>query len=187
MEEALAVRQARFVQEYLIDLNATQAAIRSGYSKNGANVTGSQLLANPNIQDEIQRAMEKRGRKLELSADKVLRELSYLGFSNMMDYILITEDGDAYTDLSRITREQAAAIQEITVEEYTEGRGEDARNIRKTKLKLTDKTKNLELIGKHLGIFGEGFSANNMQVIINANSIPNPGDPVVPLPGELTD
>jgi hypothetical protein len=77
-----------------------------------------------------------------------------MGFSNMMDYISV-QDGDAYVDLSKLTREQAAAIQEITVEEYTEGRGKDKRDIRKTRFKLTDKRGSLELLGRYLKLFSD--------------------------------
>jgi phage terminase small subunit len=174
-DENLPARQSRFVEEYLIDLNATQACIRAGYSKNGANVTGSQLLANESIQEQIHAAMDKRSRKLELSADKVLREISLLAFSNMLDYIRTTNEGDAYVDLGDLDRDQAASIQEITVEEYTEGRGEDARDIKRTKFKLSDKTKNLELLARHLGIFADekGTTVNGQNVLVVNQWKPN--------------
>lgn len=69
-----------------------------------------------------------------------------MGFSNMLDYIAIQTDGSATVDLSRLTRDQASAVQEVTVDEYTEGRGEDARDVKRIKFKLADKRGSLELI-----------------------------------------
>jgi phage terminase small subunit len=71
----------------------------------------------------------------------------------MMDYIKVQSDGTAYTDHSSLTREQAGAIQEITVDEYVEGRGDEARIVKKVKIKLSEKRGSLELIGRHLGMF----------------------------------
>ncbi|KKN00367.1 hypothetical protein LCGC14_1138420, partial [marine sediment metagenome] len=91
--------------------------------------------------------------KLEISADKVLAELAKMGFSNISDFIRVQKDGSAYVDLSAMTREQAAAIQQITVDEYTEGRGEAAREVKRVRIHLADKNRSLELLGKHLKLF----------------------------------
>jgi len=128
----VTARQRLFVQEYLVDLNATRAAISAGCSKNSAFVTGSKLLRNAKVASEITKATAKRAEKLDLSADKVLR-----------------------VDLSKLTRGQAAAIQEITVDAYTEGRGEQAREVKRTRFKLADKRGALELLGKHLKLWVE--------------------------------
>ncbi len=85
----------------------------------------------------------------------MLSELARLGFSNMMDFMNITGEDDAFVDLSEITREQAAAISELTVEDYVEGRGDDAREVRRVKVKLADKKAPLELLGKYLQLFAD--------------------------------
>jgi phage terminase small subunit len=145
-------KQKLFVKHYLLDLNATKAAIAVGYSEKTAKQQGSRLLTNVDIKAEIEQKSIKRAEKLDLSAEKVLGELSKLAFSNMLDYIRV-QDGDAYVDLSSMTREQAAAIQELTVEEYAEGRGEDKRDVKRTRFKLAEKRGALELLGKHLKLF----------------------------------
>ena len=81
-----------------------------------------------------------------------------MGYANMQDYIQ-TENGDVFLDLSKLTREQAAAIQEITFDEYVErgtnkGNG-NGRRIKRMRFKLADKTRSLELLGKHLKLFTE--------------------------------
>lgn len=146
-------KQLRFVEEYLIDLNATQAAVRAGYAEKTAHVTGPRLLANVRVADAIAKCQKTRSQRTQITADAVVAELAKLGFSNMLDYVTVQSDGLAYIDLSKLTREQAAAIQEMTVDEYVEGAGEDARPVKKVKIKLADKKSSLELLGKHLGIF----------------------------------
>lgn len=148
-------KQKQFVREYLVDLNATQAAIRAGYSEKTAGEIGHENLKKPQIAKAISEAQVKRAIRTEITADRVLEELAKIGFSNMQDYIRTTDDGDAFVDLSNLTREQAAAISEITVEDFTDGRGKDARDVRKVKFKLSDKRAALVDIGKHLGMFIE--------------------------------
>ena len=151
----LTPKQAAFVQEYLVDLNGTQAAIRAGYSPRTANEQAARALAKASIQAAIQAAMKKREERTQITQDKVLKELAMLGFANMGDYMRTTADGDPYLDFSKLTREQTAALQEVTVDDYLDGRGEDARAVRKVKFKLADKRAALVDIGKHLGMFTE--------------------------------
>lgn len=146
-------RQAQFVREYLVDLNATQAAIRAGYAEKTAEVCGPRLLGNVRVAAAVEKALAERAQRTEISQDRVLRELAALGFANMADYIRVQPDGTAYVNLAGLSREQAAAIQELTVDEYTEGRGEEARAVKRVKLKLADKRGSLELLGRHLGLF----------------------------------
>jgi len=150
-------KQKLFIKEYLLDLNATRAYISAGYSKNGAEVSACRLLRNANVQAEIERSLAKTAQKLDLSAEKVLSELSKLAFSNMQDYIVVSDDGYAYADLSKMTREQAAAIQEITTDSYTErtGEGDETRVVKKCKFKLAEKRGCLELLGRYLKLFGD--------------------------------
>jgi phage terminase small subunit len=150
---ALTAKQQRFVDEYLIDLNATQAAIRAGYSEKTAYSIGNENLSKPEITKAIEGAQTARAKRTEITADRVLTELGKLGFSNMQDYMRAGADGDPYLDFSNLTREQAAALAEVTVEDFKDGRGEDARDVRRVKFKLTDKRAALVDIGKHLGMF----------------------------------
>src|SRR5215469_13741708 len=146
----LTRKQELFVREYLVDLNATQAAIRSGYSKKTARQVGSENLTKPDIQEEIKKRSSRRSEKLELSADLVVSELMKLGLANMLDYVQTTDEGRAYVDLSKLTRDQAAAIQEIVVDEYVDGKGDEARQVKRTRFKLGDKRGALELLGRRL-------------------------------------
>ncbi len=151
----LTTKQSVFVQEYLIDLNATQAAKRAGYSEDTAQQIGSENLSKPVIQEAIQQAMTERAARTEITADKVLQEIAKLGFANMWDYMTVQNDGLAYVDLSELTEEQAAAITELTIERRREhnSKEDDAATIEKVRFKLADKGVNLERLGKHLKLF----------------------------------
>lgn len=152
----LSPKRRRFVEEYPKDLNATQAAIRAGYSAKTARQQASQLLSKLNIQEAIAELVEERSQRCKVSADQVVGELVKMGFVNMMDYMRIGENGDPYVDLSALTRDQAASIVEFTCEDYKDGRGEDARDVRKIKIKLYPKIPALVELGKHLGLFKGG-------------------------------
>lgn len=79
----LTNKQKRFVEEYLIDLNATQAAIRAGYSVNSARDVGCENLTKPNISEAISKAMAERSKRTGINQDRVVRELAKIGFVNM--------------------------------------------------------------------------------------------------------
>lgn len=151
-------KQERFVAEYLLDLNATQASIRAGYSAKTAHVQGPRLLGNVAVASEIAKRQVKLADKYEVSAERVIRELALIGFANMLDYVSVKGEG-AFVDLSTMTRDQAAAIQEVTAETLGSG-GEDGPAIVRTKIKLASKQAALESLGKHLGLFKEQLEVN---------------------------
>jgi phage terminase small subunit len=145
--DGLSPKQRIFVQEYIIDLNATQAAIRAGYSENSAKEIGCQLLTKLNIKAAVQEAMDLRSKRLEITADRVLAEIGKLAFSNTQD--LYDEDGNLIP-IQDLPKDVAATIQEIT--QKTLGDEEDAL-VFERKYKTADKKSSLELLGKHLVLF----------------------------------
>lgn len=150
----LTNKQKAFVEEYLVDLNATQAAIRAGYSEHTAKDIGCENLAKPYIQNAVQILMDERSKRTTISADKVLQEIAKLGFANMLDYMRIDDQGLAVVDLNTLTKEQAAAITEITVTTRKDKIGDkEISEVENVKLKLADKGVNLERLGKHLKLF----------------------------------
>ena len=154
-------RQALFVREYLVDLNATQAAIRAGYAPGSAGQRGWALRRHPGVAGRIEAAMADRAEAVGITAERVLCELARLGFANIQDFLRSGDDGAGWLDPARLTREQAAAITAIEMVEGAVGpgaagqgeAGQGARGARRVKVKLADKSRNLELIGRHLGIF----------------------------------
>lgn len=105
------------------------------------------------VRARVEELQAEAAERNDITVDRVLSELALLGFANMEDYIRISKDGDPYVDLSEMTREQAAAISEIAVDDYVEGRGENTRAVKKVRVKFHDKKGALVDIGKYLGMF----------------------------------
>ena len=135
-------KQKRFIEEYLIDLNATQAAIRAGYSPDTAKSIGSENLTKPDIQARIAKAMAERSRRTGVNADRVVMELAKIAFVNAKDVI----NTETATVKEGALPEDTAAIQSVKVKTF----GEDGLE---REIKMADKLKALELLGKHLGMF----------------------------------
>lgn len=147
----LSDRHIRFVNEYLIDLNATQAAIRSGYSEKTAYSSGQRLLKNVEIQAKIQDAMNERAVRTEIDQDRVLKELGRLGFSDIRKYF---NDDGSLKNIADLEEDAAAAVSSVEVDELFDGGGKDRVKIGYTrKIKFWDKNSALEKIGKHLKMF----------------------------------
>ncbi len=150
--ELLTEKQLRFVAEYLVDLNATQAAIRAGYSPDRARQSGYEALQNVTVQRLVEAAKKQRVQELEISGKSVLQAAARNLFANMMDYMRIGDDGVPRLDFSNLTRDQAFAIQELTVDEFTDGGGEDARPVRRVRFKLHGKNEALKLLSQYTGV-----------------------------------
>ncbi len=143
----LTPKQARFIQEYLIDLNAAQAAIRAGYSAKTARVIGHENLTRPDIAAAIEKAMAERAERTGLTADWVVDELRKIAGANMADYMKPGPEGYPVLDFSSLTRDQTAALSQVTVEDVAGGK--------RVQFKLHDKLSALDKLGRHLGIFSE--------------------------------
>lgn len=141
----MTAKQKRFIEEYLVDLNATQAAIRAGYSPATASEQGARMLGNVNIKGEIDRQLAERSKRTGISADRVIREMAKIAFANISDVVDLTT-GQARTDAAR---DDLAAVQQIKVR-----RSETEAGVAiETDVRLADKLKAAELLGKHLGMF----------------------------------
>jgi phage terminase small subunit len=138
-------RQKRFVEEYLIDLNATQAAIRAGYSPNRADATANKLLSFTEVQDTVAAAMAERSKRTEVTADQVVKELAVLAFTDFRKAVSWGPDGVRLLPSDELSADEAAIIAEVS-----ETRSENGGSI---KAKRYDKLKALELLGRHLGMF----------------------------------
>lgn len=149
----LTRKQQLFVDEYLVDLNASQAALRAGYSKKTAPFIGAENLKKPQIQFAIQQAMEERAKRTEIDQDKTLKELGRLGFSDIRKYF---NDDGSLKNITELDDDAAAAVASVEVDELYEGSGKDRVQIGFTKkFKFWDKNSALEKIGKHLKMFTE--------------------------------
>ncbi|ERZ34544.1 terminase small subunit [Pseudomonas aeruginosa] len=146
---ALTAKQRRFVAEYLLDLNATQAAIRAGYSTRRATEIGYQLLQRPEVAQAIQAAMAERSKRTEVEADYVIRRLREI---DEMDVLDILEDDGSFRSIRDWPRAWRQFLSGIEIAELFEGRGDDRRIAGVLrKVKWPDKLRNLELLSRHVG------------------------------------
>ena len=143
-------------------MSETAAYVKAGYRQHAGNACT--LAKSQKIIERIQsllekndlidrRATDKAVEKLAITKESILAELAKIGFANMLDYINVAENGDATVNLSKLDRDKAACIQEVTTEHYMEGEGEDAKPMKRIKFKLMDKKGALVDMGKHIGMF----------------------------------
>lgn len=139
-------KQRLFCKEYLVDLNATEAAKRAGYLESSARKTGSRLLADERIQAYIAELKQERSRRLNITQDAVLQELAAIAFARCTDFCEVVKRGNKNVlqikPIADLTERQKAAV--VTIKTHARGGIE---------VKLADKMAALELLGKHLGIF----------------------------------
>lgn len=126
----------------MIDLNATQAAIRAGYSAQTAYEQGSRLLRNAEVQEFVSKAQQERSERTGITADRVLQELALIGFVDMGDYARWSPDGVTLLESSEVNTRPVAEVKETHSKYGTS-----------VSFKLHDKVGALEKLGKHLGIF----------------------------------
>lgn len=145
---ALTPKQKIFADEYLIDLNATRA-YKVAYPKvkkdESARVNGSKLLTNTNVVVYIDKRMKEREKRTGITQDRVLQELAKIGFADITDFVIIEEKGNYCTVKVKPTDKMPADKLGVIA-----GIKEGANGI---EIKLNDKEKALELIGRHLGMF----------------------------------
>lgn len=140
-EKKLTDKQKRFCEEYIVDLNATQAAIRAGYAVKTARSQGQRLLTNVDIQAYISELRDKQSRRTEITADRVLEELAAIAFSDR-------------TEIAYIENRNVVLV---STDKWSENTKKSVAGIKESQngveIKSYDKVKALELLGKHLGMF----------------------------------
>jgi phage terminase small subunit len=144
-KQKLTPKQRRFVKEYLIDLNATKAAIRAGYSEKTASRIGSELLVKTCISNAIENAQLARSTRTEVTADRVVKELARIAFVDTRQIFAWGPGGVTLRPSDELSDDEAAIVAEVS-----ETTSESGGNI---KVKRFDKLKALELLGKHLGMY----------------------------------
>ena len=152
-------KQNRFCEEYLIDLNATQAAIRAGYSVKTAGSIGEENLKKPEISRRIEQLKAERSRRTGITADRVLQELAKIAFVNPADVI----DTETAT-IKSTDPNDTAAIASIRQKTFPTKAGNEGIE---REIKLYDKIRALELLGKHVGLFTDRLTFGALPIVIS--------------------
>lgn len=153
----LREKQQLFVDEYLIDLNGTQAAIRAGYSAKTANEQASRMLANVSIQQAISERMAERSKRTGVNQDRVVQELAKIAFLKMTD--VVDHNGKIKDDASE---DDLSCIESIKYKHSDTDTGSSTER----EVKTASKLKALELLGKHLGMWNDKLDVNITQPIV---------------------
>jgi phage terminase small subunit len=164
----LTGKQQLFVEEYLVDLNATQAAVRAGYSVRTARQVGCRLLTYVDIKAAIEAAIEERKKRITVTGDMVIAELALIAFAGMKDFVEIDEGG---------------AIRAFPLDTLAEGKDRIIRKVREKRtikstadgdqvldsiyeFELVDKIKSLELLARHMGLLHDKTEIDVRQPVI---------------------
>ena len=158
MPVELTPKQKRFCEEYIIDLNGSQSAIRAGYSQATSRSIANELLTKLDIQEYIQELMQERSKRTEITADKVLNELAHIAFDDIRNYLRFYTDaeGNVRTEIKDSDKVDTRAISEVS-------QGKDGQ----FKFKVYCKDNALVQLGKHLGLFVDRVESNNTNTNYN--------------------
>ncbi|HKW55283.1 MAG TPA: terminase small subunit [Stellaceae bacterium] len=143
----LTPRQQRFVEEYLVDPNGHQAALRAGYAPRGARQTVTHLLKHPEIAQAIRRGMDARSQRMRLDADRVLAELARIAFADIGNLVDWGPDGVTLKPKERLSADDRAAVAEVAAGAGKYGAG--------PRLRLHSKQRALDAIARHFGLYGK--------------------------------
>jgi phage terminase small subunit len=143
-----------FVEEYLSDFNATQAAIRAGYSHKTAHSSGPRLLENVGVAQAIEKAIDARSARTRVTADRVVKELARVAFADMRNFVEWGPDSITLKESSELSQDDSAAVTEVS--ETSERRG-----VKTLKFKLAHKDSALKVLAQHTGVLGSGIESHD--------------------------
>jgi phage terminase small subunit len=159
----ISQKHKRFCDEYIIDLNGKQAAIRAGYSPKRAEVTASEILAKENVKEYIQQRRKVLQKGLEITQERVLNEYARIAF---FDIRKVYTDKNSLKAVKDFDDDSAAVVAGIEVFEEFSGYGESREHIGNTmKVKLHNKVAALDALGKHLGLFQKDNEQSKPDVV----------------------
>ena len=160
-DRPLTDKQATFALEYLVDFNATQAAIRAGYSPRSAKQQATRLLTNASIQAALAHAQAHRREELKIDADTVVRELARIGFSKMTDVASWDDLGVYIKGSDSLDPDTEATIKEVTLTKTSVYRKNgDEEVTEKWRVVLHDKLAALDKLCRFLGIYNDSLTVD---------------------------
>lgn len=162
-QRKLTPKQAEFCQQYLIDLNGTQAAIRAGYSAHTANEQAARLLAKVSVGSHIRSLMEERSKRTQITQDRVLQELARVAFSDLRR--AFREDGTLKLP-HEMDDDTAAALAGIDTNAVNVGGADDPTTLTTRKIKVFGKTEALTLAMRHLGMLNDKLEVTLPEVVV---------------------
>jgi len=171
--EGLTDKQKRFCEEYIIDLNGAQSAIRAGYAEGSARVEGSRLLSNDNIQEYISKLQQSKSEELNITQNKVLQELCKIAFGDVKNYF---DDMGRLIDINELENQISASIKSVTVQqEKSQAQGEVFIESTIKKIESYDKLKAIDTINKMLGFYSKDNEQKKGESQVTIFQLPSNG------------
>lgn len=146
-------RHEAFAQELAKGLSAAEAYVKAGYKPNDGNAI--RLKANERVANRVAELVNQSAERTGVTLDRILNEYAGIAFSGMSKFIKVNGAGDPVIDLSNCTKADLDLLAETTVEDFTDGRGEDIRDVRRVKVKMLDRMKALDALYRHLSMCGK--------------------------------
>jgi phage terminase small subunit len=171
VEGDLTDQQIRFCEEYIIDFNGTQAAIRAGYSKKTATMQASRLLTQANVSKKIEALTNKISERMIVTKERVIEELAKIGLANIQNYV--DEDNEVKSLKKEVSADHAAAISGVKVTTIQFGSKEMPITKTTTQLTMNDKNTALSLLGKHFGVFEKDNDQKKVTNIVQVIKLPD--------------
>jgi phage terminase small subunit len=175
----LTPKQRRFVEEYCVDWNATQAAIRAGYSEKTAYSQGQRLLKNVEIREAIAREQDRLSERTRISRERIMKELARTGFADMRNFAEWSSEGVRFRDSDELSSDDSPAVKEVSSERrlITNKDGDIIGETVTLSMKLHDKKGALELMGKHLGMWTENINLSGERpFVVRLKGLPGSED-----------
>ena len=146
-------KHMRVIDEYMINgMNKSAAMRKCGYTESMSR-RNQDVFGRRDVKEEIARRQVKLAKKAEVTAEWIIDKYRQIVEADLGDLLTINPDGTAYIDLNKASPDHLASLGEFTVDAYTEGRGAGAREVKRIRVKLHDKLRALEALGRHLGMF----------------------------------
>jgi len=155
-EEKLTPKQTRFAEEFLLDLNGTQAAIRAGYSKDSAKEIASQNLTKLNVQNYIAELQAERAKELKINSNEVLRKIRDIAFSDITRTMTLS-----VTEFEDLPESVRLCISKFKTFTRTYDIGEETISETTVELWFWDKMKAFDMLNKHIGFYEKDNEQQN--------------------------
>lgn len=153
--------ELRFCSVYIQNAD-TKAAVLAGWPDHKwPTKYGPKVLARPHVIKHLAAMREKIAAKYDISAERVLNEIAEIAFNKLGKFIRVNNEGEPSWDFTGATPEELAAIGELTVDVYQDGRGPSAQTVKKFKISERDRLAALTLLGKSMGLFAENVNVRH--------------------------
>lgn len=164
----LSSRHLKVVNLYMKGMSKKEALKMAGYSDYTATHDAGSIFGREDVQKEIEFRTQKMVERAQLTEDWIVERLKKIADSSVGDLIDLDEKGQPFFNWKKMTPDIRKALADLDIHEYKEGRGPNARDVKKIRVRMQDQMKALELLGKYLGMWKEKVELTSEDALIQA-------------------